>query len=244
MSSTNKTTNYELSQFIGSDKPAWLTDYNQDMTKIDTGIKGAADTATAADGKADANTTNIGDMSYLSTTAKNTLVAAINEVDNNADTAQNTANQAAGNAATAISKTNELIDKFDLSSVNNLTVTTNRGSITSHSMRIAKNSDGTIAKVYGNISWSNSSSYAGDVTITLSDTGLGTIESDFNVECAGVRTIYAGGINSTASCTLKYKTNGNIEYSFSVTSITSNTTSIFIPFVTFVKDFGDEANNG
>ena len=34
MSSTNKTPNYQLSQFVGSDKPAWLADYNQDMSKI------------------------------------------------------------------------------------------------------------------------------------------------------------------------------------------------------------------
>lgn len=35
MSSTNKTQNVELSQFLGQDKPAWLTDYNEDMRKID-----------------------------------------------------------------------------------------------------------------------------------------------------------------------------------------------------------------
>lgn len=35
MGSTNKTTNYGLSQFIASDKPAWLVDYNGDMEKID-----------------------------------------------------------------------------------------------------------------------------------------------------------------------------------------------------------------
>lgn len=45
MSSTNKTTNYQLSQFIGSDKPAWLTDYNGDMTKIDTALKTISDNA-------------------------------------------------------------------------------------------------------------------------------------------------------------------------------------------------------
>lgn len=43
MSSTNKTTNYELSQYIGSDKPSYLGDYNSDMLKIDTAIKGAVD---------------------------------------------------------------------------------------------------------------------------------------------------------------------------------------------------------
>ena len=37
MSSTNKTTNLELSQFVGSDKPTWLVDYNGDMAKIDAG---------------------------------------------------------------------------------------------------------------------------------------------------------------------------------------------------------------
>ncbi len=62
MSSTNKTTNYELSQFIGTDKPAWLTDYNSDMGKIDAGVATAQSTATGADGKATANATAIGTL--------------------------------------------------------------------------------------------------------------------------------------------------------------------------------------
>ena len=43
MSHTNATSNYELSQFLGSDKPAWLTDYNSDMLKIDTALNNNAD---------------------------------------------------------------------------------------------------------------------------------------------------------------------------------------------------------
>ena len=43
MASTNHTANYSLSQFTQTDKPAWLGDYNQDMSKIDTGMKGNAD---------------------------------------------------------------------------------------------------------------------------------------------------------------------------------------------------------
>ena len=39
MSSTNKTTNYQLSQFVGTDIPSILNDYNGDMRKIDTAIK-------------------------------------------------------------------------------------------------------------------------------------------------------------------------------------------------------------
>lgn len=43
MASTNKTTNYELSQYVGSDKPTYLGDYNSDMLKIDAGMKANAD---------------------------------------------------------------------------------------------------------------------------------------------------------------------------------------------------------
>lgn len=48
MSSTNKTTNYELSQFIETDRPAWLTDYNSDMRKIDSNLKEVSDIAGGA----------------------------------------------------------------------------------------------------------------------------------------------------------------------------------------------------
>lgn len=48
MSSTNKTTNYNLSQYIGTDKPTYLGDYNGDMLKIDTQMKANADSASNA----------------------------------------------------------------------------------------------------------------------------------------------------------------------------------------------------
>lgn len=47
MAHTNSTANYELSQFLGTDKPAWLVDYNGDMQKIDTALKNNADAASA-----------------------------------------------------------------------------------------------------------------------------------------------------------------------------------------------------
>lgn len=40
MSATNSTTNYALPIFIGTDKPAWLVDWNSAMTDIDAAIKG------------------------------------------------------------------------------------------------------------------------------------------------------------------------------------------------------------
>ena len=45
MASTNKTETLELSQFIDTDKPAWLTDYNNDMEKVDTYCKELKDAA-------------------------------------------------------------------------------------------------------------------------------------------------------------------------------------------------------
>lgn len=74
MASTNKTTHYELSQYVANDKPTYLVDYNQDMQKIDAGIY-------SAESKATVNTGAIGDLTDLDTTAKSDLVSAINEVN-------------------------------------------------------------------------------------------------------------------------------------------------------------------
>lgn len=43
MTATNHTNNYNLSQFVGTDRPTWLGDYNSDMTKIDAQMKANAD---------------------------------------------------------------------------------------------------------------------------------------------------------------------------------------------------------
>lgn len=52
MTATNHTENYNLSQFVGTDRPTWLGDYNGDMTKIDVQMKANADAIkqSAADG--------------------------------------------------------------------------------------------------------------------------------------------------------------------------------------------------
>nr|DAL74959.1 MAG TPA: hypothetical protein [Caudoviricetes sp.] len=51
MTATNKTANYKLSQFVGTDRPSWLGDYSHDMSKIDAQLKqNADDIASAAAG--------------------------------------------------------------------------------------------------------------------------------------------------------------------------------------------------
>ena len=120
MSSTNKTTHYDLSQYVSSDKPTYLTDYNGDMLKIDTGINSAkttADTAStaatnagtaaetaqttantaitnaaAAQSTADGNTTKIGTLANLTTSEKTNLVGAINEVNDKVETTKSNSN--------------------------------------------------------------------------------------------------------------------------------------------------------
>lgn len=84
MGSTNKTTNYELSQYIGTDKPSWLNDYNNDMLKIDTQMKAnataagnAQTTATSADGKADINTQAISTLNTQINTPSTGLAAVV-----------------------------------------------------------------------------------------------------------------------------------------------------------------------
>ena len=62
MGATNHTTNYNLSQFLGADKPSWLQDYNGDMGAIDQGIHNAQVKADGADTKATANETALNNM--------------------------------------------------------------------------------------------------------------------------------------------------------------------------------------
>lgn len=50
MASSDHTENYNLSQFVGTDHPTWLGDYNDDMTKIDAQLKQNADDIASAAG--------------------------------------------------------------------------------------------------------------------------------------------------------------------------------------------------
>lgn len=45
MGFTNHTTNYEFGQYVGTDIPSYLTDWNDTMSQIDTAIKNTADSA-------------------------------------------------------------------------------------------------------------------------------------------------------------------------------------------------------
>lgn len=83
MASTNKTTNYGLSQWIDTDKPSFLQDLNSDFEKIDTGMYAAQQAANAAAGSIA------------------TIQAASQQALTTAKTAKTTAENAQGQAANA-----------------------------------------------------------------------------------------------------------------------------------------------
>lgn len=73
MSSTTKTTNYNLSQFADADKPTWRGDYNGDMLRIDRGMQcnanAAADAHTAATNAQNTANTNATAIAQVKATA-------------------------------------------------------------------------------------------------------------------------------------------------------------------------------
>ena len=74
MASTNKTPNYELSQFVEADRPAWLTDYNGDMRTLDTALKAVSDVASGASG-------SISELADRMSTAEGNITTNANDID-------------------------------------------------------------------------------------------------------------------------------------------------------------------
>lgn len=104
MASTNKTANYNLSQYVGTDKPTYLSDYNTDMYNIDAQMKVNADNiATAISGietaTTTANTANTNAQTAISTA--NSASTTAGEASTTATNAQSTANSALATATTA-----------------------------------------------------------------------------------------------------------------------------------------------
>lgn len=116
MSSTNKTTHYELSQYIGTDKPTYLSDYNDDMLKIDTGIHDAASDASTALTTANSAASTAADASAAASTATTTA----NSANTTALEAKTTAETASTNAATALAAVADAEEAAAANTIENL----------------------------------------------------------------------------------------------------------------------------
>ena len=229
MASTNKTTNYELSQYVGTDKPTYLGDYNGDMLKIDTGMKSNAD--------------DIVSVNTLATTAKNTADTAQANAGTaltNSVNAKNTADSALAKATANESK----IDNFNLTSFDTITNFNKNGSgtiRTGSQVNVAMNSDGSLAKIYGQItlngvtntpSSQGTLSFATDLRpseeITITGAGIGTATNTN----ANVQTVYVYNytIGTDGTVTMHYD-NSNVNNAY--------VRIILINSLLFIKDFGD-----
>lgn len=209
MSSTNKTTHYELSQYVGSDKPTYLSDYNADMLKIDTGINTAKTTAdsaataattaqtaaegaqttantavtnaAAADTKATTANTNIGTLANLETATKTNVVAAINEVVDNIGNKNNLETLNKTDLVSALNEIFDFIHLTDETSYNVANLTTSGGNY-SGTIKLKKDSTGKVFKIYGSFDVTNPT---GDVSITIPNTGI-VVESNKTFNDVGI----------------------------------------------------------
>ena len=240
MSSTNKTANYELSQFVGSDKPAWLADYNNDMSKIDTGIKDSADAASVADGKAVTNATSIGTLANLNTTAKTDLVSAVNEVYTTAGTADGTAQAAATAANGAKTEADALTRYLSITQTAKINPSVTGGTIGNiNDMYYALNADGTLGKVYGRLRFTVNST--GTITVTLPVSPL-AVTSQFTIAGACWYSEFSNAWDILNARDMVVNTNGNCVVTFTGLPVGSSVTMWFPPCLYFFTDFGDVIN--
>ena len=128
MSSTNKTANYNLSQYIGTDKPTYLGDYNGDMNKIDAQMKANSDAASAAATSAGSALSKAESTESLVETLQenvNTNTQDIAEVTQTANSALSTANSANSLAQQAQNSANTIDQKLNKNSWTPFTQVTN-----------------------------------------------------------------------------------------------------------------------
>lgn len=82
MSHTNKTPNYELPQFIGTDKASWLGDLNPAFLAIDTGMQSNKVSAQAAEVSAGEASALAQSANSVANSAKSSASQANDKIDN------------------------------------------------------------------------------------------------------------------------------------------------------------------
>lgn len=230
MSSTNKTTNYELSQYIGTDKPTYLGDYNSDMLKIDTQMK--------------VNATAISTLNSNLETVSATATSALSK----ANTADGKADTAGATATSALSKAlqNEAnLNKFNLSTIQNLSLTSPVGGTfqqyQNSPLKIARDSTGSIFKLYGAFELTGITSTPESYNIKTSDTGLRPSESYIISPIGTKMLLLKSGTSTVQPLHMRVNTDGTID--IIIDSINSSNVDgvrcIIMPCLYFNTNFGD-----
>lgn len=82
MSHTNKTPNYDLPQFIGTDKASWLGDLNPAFLAIDTGMQANKVAAQAAEVSAGEASAMAQSANSVANSANSSATSALTKIDN------------------------------------------------------------------------------------------------------------------------------------------------------------------
>ena len=254
---TNSTKNYELPQFIGSDKPTWLGDVNTAMANIDTAmgtnasnISSLSTRVTNTEGVASQASSDVasltGTVNTLSGNVQSVTTTA-NNAQSTATSALNTANTANGKADTNASAITSLdtrmdtaeanIANFNLTTYNSASVTRSTGTydFNNQALSYALNSDGSLAKIYGRVTATN-----------VTKAGIATMstplrpKSDIVISGGAITVKYNTSFVLQGLDIISYtiKTDGTIEIPIDAPSGGTNRV-MFINSLIYVKDFGD-----
>ena len=122
MGHTNSTPNYGLPQFLGTDKPAWLSDVNQAYSDIDTGIYTAQAAADGAQNTADSAVGGVATVNTRVDGVQNQLNTVSTQASNTAATVGTHTTQI-GSLSNSVNTINGRLGNTDISSIGDGTVT-------------------------------------------------------------------------------------------------------------------------
>jgi hypothetical protein len=223
MAYTNKTTNYELPQYVSTDKPTYLVDFNKAMRTIDSTMKTNATNIETNATNITVASNKVGDLSTLETTAKTDAVSAINEVNTKVDNNEQYFNI----------DTYTTISKNDMTMSDPLVTIANGSSLT-----LATNSDSTLFKLYGKIDV-NTNGYENDLSLSFSTSLRPTTAISINNAYLGIFYHTDGHIYSIQSLPIAIATDGTVTISLGHQDILLLQSCILQPCLYFLKDFGD-----
>lgn len=246
MSATNHTTNYNLPQFIGTDKPTWLTDVNGALNTIDTQMKANADSATSASTSATTANNAIGTLSSLNTTTKTDLVSAVNEINTNLGVVSGVASSASATATNANNKIDSLESKLNFTQFRTYTSSDFSGSGFTFnnvdSFSVASNADGSVGKIYGtlNIECNNANGFEISFPTPLRPSA--------NIAINGVlwtnrETKDTGNKTAMLTSTINIATDGTVTIRKGGSYYNCYINLNFVACLLFLQDFGDTPEN-
>lgn len=247
MASTNKTPNFDLSQFIGSDKPTYLGDYNSDMSKIDTAMatnktnsENAVTVATGANETA-SNAQTIATQAQTTAQQANTLAQT-------AKSAADTAQASADNNTSSIQNLSDYMNITQYSNVTSATITKGSATLSNVNISLSTNSDKTLGKIYGSVNLENIA--YGTTKFKISNQPI-YIDSEFTIACCGLFFgLKADGspsnyalkpVNVTITKNSSQPNNSDLEFDFTDDSTTVNGRIILLPCLYYFKNFNDSS---